>query len=235
MQRTTLLHYDLETQDCIFAERKRICEILFALKRVWRVNSQQSTSDWKRNAGATSLVGRKEVFIGRSLPPCIETNIDVWGIDAGNIKLYCFPDYLFVLQNERYGAIPYESLTAHCSVDRFIEDSSVPSDANIVGHTWQYVREDGGPDRRFNNNRQLPIALYGLLVLKSSSGLNIYLQCSNQQVAQQAAEEIEQHKPQRPEQAPFHSAPQRPEQPKSQRPEGTESGTNKSEKNQIRL
>ena len=45
-------------------------------------------------------------------------------MDVGGTKLYFFPDYLFVLQNERYGAVPYDSLTAHSSTDRFIEDSS---------------------------------------------------------------------------------------------------------------
>ena len=92
-------------------------------------------------------------------------------MDAGDTKLYFFPDYLFVLQNQRYGAIAYHSLSAHWLTERFIEDSSVPHDANIVGYAWQYVRKDGGPDRRFNNNRRLPIASYGLLVLNSTSGL----------------------------------------------------------------
>ena len=33
-------------------------------------------------------------------------------------------------------------------------------------YTWQYANKSGGPDRRFNNNRQLPICLYGILSLK---------------------------------------------------------------------
>jgi hypothetical protein len=72
-QRTTSLHYDLGNDVSKIAERKRICEMLSRSIKVWRVNTQQVTSDWKRNARATSLVGRKEVVIGKGLPPCIET------------------------------------------------------------------------------------------------------------------------------------------------------------------
>jgi len=160
--------------------------------KVWRLIRQQSTLDWKRNAGAGTLISRKEVFVGKMSPPCIETNVEVLGIDAGGTTLYFFPDYLFVLQNGRYGAIAYESLAADFSSPRFIEDSSAPGDATIVGHTWRFVRKDGGPDRRFNNNRQLPIALYGEVALSSISGLNIHLQCSSQEVGRQVAEQIQQ-------------------------------------------
>ena len=46
------------------------------------------------------------------------------------------------------------------------------------------MNKDGGPDRRFNHNRQLPILLLGVLRLTSSTGLNIELNTSN---AQQSA------------------------------------------------
>jgi DnaJ-like protein len=66
-------------------------------------------------------------------------------------------------------------------VTRFIEDDPVPADATIVDRTWRYDNKNGGPDRRFNNNVQLPVAQYGVLVLTSSRGLNIHLHTSNSQ------------------------------------------------------
>jgi DnaJ-domain-containing protein 1 len=192
-ERTTFLQYDLGSVSpnpkC--TERTRICTIISQSQKVWRVTGPQSAPDWKRDASAALIVGRREVGIGISVPPCIETNIDVWGIDAGGTELYFFPDHLFVLQNDQYDAVPYESLTAHFTAVRFIEEGSVPTDANIVGRTWRYVREDGGRDLRFNNNRQVSVALYGLLALKSPNRLKIHLQCSNYRRAEQAAEQIQ--------------------------------------------
>lgn len=62
---------------------------------------------------------------------------------------------------------------------RFIESSPVPKDARVVDHTWQYVNKSGGPDKRFKNNRQLPVCLYGELKLQSPTGLNTIIMFSN--------------------------------------------------------
>ena len=35
-----------------------------------------------------------------------------------------------------------------------------PSDATVVGQTWQYVNKDGGPDRRFAHNPTRTVVLY---------------------------------------------------------------------------
>jgi hypothetical protein len=45
----------------------------------------------------------------------------------------------------------------------------------VVGDTWRFVNKSGGPDRRFNFNKRLPICLYGEMDIKSSSGLNAKL------------------------------------------------------------
>ena len=207
-ERTTQLHYDLGDDLFRFVEKQRICQILLRSVRVWRVHTKEPASEG--DAETDCPWGRREVAIGRRLPPCIEANIEVWGIDAGSTKLFFLPDCLLVLQDSRYRAISYDSVTAHVFVSPFIERSSVPRDANIAGYTWKYLRADGSPDRWFN--RKLPIAMYGLLVLNSSSGFSIFLQCSNQEVAKQAAEQIERRNPQRPEE------PKRPEAERKSEP-----------------
>jgi hypothetical protein len=49
----------------------------------------------------------------------------------------------------------------------------------VVGHTWRFVNKQGGPDRRFNNNAQQPVCLYGELTFTSPGGLNCLLHLSN--------------------------------------------------------
>ena len=66
---------------------------------------------------------------------------------------------------------------------RFIEREAVPTDALIVDRTWQYVNRDGGPDRRFLSNAEIPIAMYGELALTSPGGINARLQISDPKVA----------------------------------------------------
>jgi hypothetical protein len=77
------------------------------------------------------------------------------------------------------------------SSTRFIEDGSVPRDAKVVDHTWKYVNKRGGPDKRFKDNRQLPIALYEDIHFSSDTGLNERIQLSKTGTAQLFAESIQ--------------------------------------------
>jgi hypothetical protein len=85
------------------------------------------------------------------------------------------------------GTVSYGDLQTAAGIRRFIEDDFVPADSVQVGTTWRFVNKRGGPDRRFNNNRQLPIMQYGELSLRSSSGLNELFQCSVPAVGDQVA------------------------------------------------
>lgn len=165
---------------------KAIITAVGALQRcqkLWRVERRRFTSDWKRNAGANSLNNRKCVDVGTSTPPNVECNLQVPTINFGDGGLYFFPDRILVLQSRQFGAVSYEDLQVESVITRFIEDEAVTKDTQIVGRSWRYMNKDGGPDRRFNNNYEIPVVLYGELTLRSSTGLNLVLQTSRPDVA----------------------------------------------------
>jgi len=84
-----------------------------------------------------------------------------------------------VFEGSQVGAISYDCLSVTLGQTRFVEDDDVPSDAQVVDRTWRYVNKNGTPDRRFANNRHLPVVLYSQLDIFSQSGLNIALESSN--------------------------------------------------------
>jgi hypothetical protein len=180
LKRTTPLFYELE-QEALdkFSAIQQACDALSGSARVWRVETNQPTWDWKRNAGASAIITRQPISIVSRQPPYIATNVDVRSIKLNDMDLFFMPDCLFVRQNGRYGAVSYSSFHLEFSATRFIEEQGVPPDAHIVDYTWRFVNKKGGPDRRFNNNRQLPIAQYGFIQLQSQTGMNIHLNASN--------------------------------------------------------
>lgn len=147
--------------------------------RVWRMETKIATNDQKHNAGASSLISRSNVVAGPNKIPNVTTNLEVSGIDLGSIKLFFLPDLILYWQANAFAAIPYANLRVTQTQTRFIEDESVPGDATVVDTTWRYVNKSGGPDRRFKDNRQLPIVLYGKIELTTPSGVNIHLQTSS--------------------------------------------------------
>lgn len=136
-------------------------------KSSWRLKSKVAVGDWKRNAGSNSALIRHRSKIGKQNPKLLKTNVEVWGVDAGSIKLYLLPDRFFVFQDGVYSAISYREIQASLQDLEYVEQEALPSDATVIGKTWKYVRRDGGADKRFNNNRQLPIVRYGVVVFRS--------------------------------------------------------------------
>lgn len=140
---------------------------LAVTKNSWRLKSKVAVGDWKRNAGSNSALIRHRSKIGKQNPNLLKTNVEVWGVDAGSIKLYLLPDRFFVFQDGIYSAISYGEVQASLQDLEYVEQESLPSDATVIGKTWKFVRRDGGADRRFNNNRQLPIVRYGVVAFSS--------------------------------------------------------------------
>ncbi len=171
--KTVVLFYDFDSQS--ESQFQALHDAMLELRRCsksWHIEAEGDVIDWKRNAGASSIVRRRAITITTGSPPYVKTNIRVPHLPAGRETLYFFPDRLLVFTRQGVGAVSYSDLRIERDDSRFIEDGTVPRDAKIVDHTWRYVNKKGGPDRRFKDNRQLPIALYENVHLTSETGLN---------------------------------------------------------------
>jgi len=179
LSRTHPMLYELDSSTSSrFGELCASLDQLASCAARWRVGALADNHDLKRNAGAGTFVDRRPFRVLRGSPPFIASNVEARGLELGDQQLWFMPDRLYVYQAGRYGVVEYSDLKVVRSDERFIEDGPVPSDAAVVGHTWLKVNKDGSPDRRFAHNRQIPVALYERAELRSSGGLNIYLQLS---------------------------------------------------------
>lgn len=177
--KTVVLCYDLDGQnEQAFEGLHSAFSKISTCHKIWRIDAKGKVHDSKYHAGANSLVTRKEVTFGRGLPPRVKCNLEVPLIRATKISLYFMPECVLAYSGSGVGAIAYKDLQVYGNQQRFIEDESVPHDAQIVDRTWKYVNKKGGPDKRFKDNRELPIALYEEIHLQSSSGLNEVFQAS---------------------------------------------------------
>lgn len=177
--KTVVLGYQLDAPtEQAYLSLHRAFEHLALCNKGWRIDARGSVLDPKYQAGASSLVDRKGATFGKGLPPYVKSNIDVPFIRSQKSAMYFMPEHLLVYTNNGFGAIAYGNLNFTGVSQRFIESGPVPRDAQIVDKTWRYVNKKGGPDRRFNNNRELPIALYEELRFQSASGLNEVFQAS---------------------------------------------------------
>lgn len=193
MKRTTPMFYELDAETWTrFGQVGHALSLLSRSKRIWRVRTQQATWDWKRNAGASSLLTRSPASILLEQPKYVATNLSIWCIRLNDQSLYFMPDYILIKQGSKYGAVSYDNFQTDFAPTRFIEDQGVPSDARVVDYTWRFVNKKGGPDRRFSNNTQIPICEYGFVHLSTRSGLNIHLHVSSSPAASAFNSKLEQ-------------------------------------------
>jgi hypothetical protein len=88
------------------------------------------------------------------------------------IALIARADGVFALVDLKELQVAFEPVT-------FVEDETVPPDAQVMGHTWAKVNRDGSPDRRFRDNYQIPLCRYGKLFIASTTGVAEEYQFSN--------------------------------------------------------
>jgi hypothetical protein len=169
-------HFDPLLEHAYEALHKAAAEIASCCG-CWHIAASGKVFDRKYHAGASAVVDRKVTPVRRASPPFLKTNVETISIGVGKQTMFLFPDRVLVFESGKVGAIGYNHLRISVSQTRFVEDSA-PRDARVVGQTWRYVNKNGGPDRRFANNRTLPICLYDELHFTSTSGLNEIIQLS---------------------------------------------------------
>lgn len=179
-RRTVVLDYDFEDKGEHFQKILSAFNSIASNSKIWSLitsSSVRDIHDWKRNSGASNLINRTEAQAGEGKPPWVETNIDVPVIKTRGQSLYMMPDGILVYDSKGVGFVEYNDLRVENSTTRFIEERP-PHDAKVVDKTWRYPNKSGGPDRRFKNNYQIPICLYGELRVRSNSGMDLYLMTS---------------------------------------------------------
>lgn len=185
-RRTARIIYDVDDPQIVqrLEMANGAAKWLASCSSLWHIFHSVSTTDWKKNAGAGTLIRRTPTRCAVGALPGFELNIEVWCVPVGPQQLLFLPDRLLVWDGTALAALPYESITARMSATRFIEDGGrLPRDGQQVDSTWRFVRRDGGPDLRFGNNAQLPIMRYGELDLTSAGGLRVVLQTSTPDAA----------------------------------------------------
>ena len=174
MRKLTVLFYEPDT-----ATNQLYSALLTGLQHAAsavKLKSVANTSqygDTKYSAGATEGLKFAVASLSLGQGPGVVANVEVPILKAGKTTLAFYPDRVLAFQGGAVGGVAYHRLQAVSVGTRFIEHEVVPSDARVVDRTWQYVNKKGGPDKRFKNNRELPVCAYNQFNLSTSDGLDI--------------------------------------------------------------
>lgn len=131
------------------------------------------------HAGATNLYDLHNIKIEKKPPKLLETNIECYYIKFPKEEFFILPDKILIIKDYKVGTVNTNSIKVKYEESDFRETDAVPRDAKIIGKSWLYVNNNGSPDRRYKNNREVPICLYGELTITSKEGIHVVLIGSN--------------------------------------------------------
>lgn len=178
-RRSTVLFYNFDAgAEQIYERVLNTFTAMHSCQASWRVLASGQVLDGRYNAGAGRTLKRKTASLGKSGVKHVQCNIDIPWLNAGRNSFYFYPDRIFIVSASHVAVCTYRFINFSTQLTRFIEEARVPSDSVVVGHTWRFVNKNGTPDRRFNNNRQIPIAQYEELHLSSKQGVQECFQFS---------------------------------------------------------
>ena len=140
---------------------------LVKCNKIWGLVDSEYLSDphqRKINAGTGYIVNRVNAVVGTDELPWVRTNITPPVISTCGRRLYFMPDGIIVYDSKGVAYVEYQDVMVSSSTTSFVENNP-PQDAKIIYYTWQYANKDGGPDRRFANNKEIPVCSYGELTI----------------------------------------------------------------------
>ena len=170
----------------------KLIDILKSNSALWQVNDVFSNAQKRTNAGAATSIERFPLKIQTKTPPFLKTNIQCYSVKLKNEMLYILPDKILVVKKGKIGALNLSDLNVIVDSTNFIEDIA-PKDATVIRYTWQYVNNNGTPDKRFKNNKELPVCRYGTISFKTDDGFNTLIYCSNTNKAIEFLKELGRH------------------------------------------
>lgn len=158
--------------------RLKFWDTIFQAEHTWQTLSEQGNNNKKNNFGVAKSIKRKIVEKSGSYR-FIKSNMEYITIRLNKEFLVVLPDKLFVKQKRKFRAVDYNELIIDSHYMSFVESQKVPSDAQVIKMVWEHSNRDGSRDKRFSNNRQLPLCKYIEVKIESASGLLIKLLISN--------------------------------------------------------
>ena len=185
--------YEIEEEQSSYGDFKEVWLEINRSKKIWEIVSEVQNINLKVNSGAGRSVTRILTrFQEVKIPYLNVDNEKILNLKLRKKKVFFLKDKILIFERGEIASVDYKDIEIKFSEQRFVEEEKLPQDAEVIDYTWKYVNKNGQPDKRYSNNRRLPICLYGKLnICDCDETFNIELQISNYEIYKQISNKVE--------------------------------------------
>ncbi|MCG2611815.1 DUF4236 domain-containing protein [Flavobacterium sp. SM15] len=154
---------------------------LITSHKIWDVTSAHAHDRKTTRSAASTVVNKRDVKFGMKSIPDIRSRFEaLYFNNANGADLYIYPNFIVMYSSRsKFAVIGFDEIDFSHSYCRFIESGPIPRDTKVIDKTWFKVNKNGSPDKRFKGNYQIPVVKYGVITLRTKTGLNEEYQFSN--------------------------------------------------------
>ncbi|MCB8883828.1 hypothetical protein ACELLULO517_26515 [Acidisoma cellulosilytica] len=149
---------------------------MLACEKIWSVSSTQLIDSVRARTTAAYVSGRRAIGFSHGADPLVSTSEAPMALPAqgGKSTAYFYPGFVLVAANNGsdFALVDLAELQLSVTTAKFNETEAAPRDTAVIGKTWAKSNKDGSRDRRFKDNREIPVAVYGDLKMSTEGGLN---------------------------------------------------------------
>ena len=158
-------------------------------ERIWDEIHSHAIDRFRERTLASHAIETQDVVFSRS--PFSQVNGNVVPLffqNADGHDFYLYPTFAVVGDSaDSFEIVPLKLLRIAYKQIRF-HTESVPRDAEVIGSTWLKANKDGSPDRRFRENREIPIIALGEITIRGPNDLHEVFLVSNANAASRFSE-----------------------------------------------
>lgn len=129
----------------------------------------------KENGSIKVIYERIPVKIRYKTPFYIHANFKVLQVKLDDYTLVILPDHYIITNKSEVGIIETSNTMIRSENNPYAELDDVPEDTEVIYSTWQYVNKDSSKDKRYKDNKKVPICNYRLIQLNFNTEYKILL------------------------------------------------------------
>lgn len=133
----------------------------------------QSSRVWVQTSSSHELA---KVACKAKFP--LSSNAQAFTIVRKNQRLIFLPDRVFAINGLKVAMVRYEDATLSAHPIKWKENARVAKDTEVMYTAWQHENKDGTQDRRFSQNRKVPVCRYTSVHISDSEYFDVTLLCS---------------------------------------------------------
>lgn len=149
---------------------------LSASSRSWALQTSQQIDRVMARSTAGTVVSRGALSVGRRSDPMIDTNDLPLAVSVqnGRATAFFYPGFVLVVsaRGADFALIDMKELQISYKRTQFTETDAIPPDAAMAGKVWAKSNKNGTRDKRFRDNRELPVMVYGEIAMKARGGMS---------------------------------------------------------------